>query len=138
MLEKTARGYLCLSCSQRGIEIKREKTADGEAVSADLLLPSYLGSDIIKRETVADFRQKYTLPPGFLPVVTGCTRCRYADAGMLVYHLAQREEGSELFSEFINAAGTNGLWAEHAGSPVHTAYTNAVCAEAVVRWLQNI
>lgn len=138
MLEKTAGGYLCLSCSQRDIGITPQDVSGSEAVSADILLPSYLGSDIIKRETVADFRQKSALPSGFLPVTARGTRCRYGDAGMLVYHLAQKGEDAQLFTSLVNAAGTNGLWAEHAGSPKHTAYTNALCAEAVIRWLQNI
>lgn len=112
-----------------------------DIVTADILTAPYLGCDNVKKETILEYSEKNRKAETcFLPVVCGSGRCSYSDAGLLLYALTEYDDknSGSIFKSLVDAAGTNDLWSEYYKSEECTAYTNAICAEAVIKHLTKL
>lgn len=143
ILEWYEDSYFCEHCYNNnpfsGISAIPEITED--IVTADILTAPYFGCGIVEQETILDYAEKNKKSETvFLPVVCGSERCCYSDAGMLLYTLIQYDDknSDSVFKALVEAAGTNDLWSEYYKSEEYTAYTNAICAEAVIKYLAKL
>lgn len=134
-LERFGDNYLCERCFNKaaefGCNIIPTEISD-EIVTGDILLAPYLGCDTVKRDIVCGYIEKNE-KDGFIPVVCGSNRKFNSDAGFLLYVLTEYDDArsAHVFRSLVDAVGKNGNWSEY------NAFTNAVCAEAIIKYLKD-
>ncbi|MHB1152771.1 MAG: hypothetical protein ACYCWE_18735 [Eubacteriales bacterium] len=143
VLERYEDSYLCERCYNKGPfpVITEAPEINDDIVTADILTAPYLGCNIVKKETILDYSEKKKISETcFLPVFSGSERCSYSDAGYLLYAFTEYDDknSDSIFKSLVEAAGTNDLWNEYYKSEEYTAYTNAICAEAVIKYLTKL
>ncbi len=143
ILERYEDSYLCERCYNKGLFSIITETQEiiDNIVTADILTAPYLGCDIVKKETILEYFDKNKKPETcFLPFVCGFERCSYSDAGYLLYAFTDYDDNNSdrIFKSLVEAAGTNDLWSEYYKSEEYTAYTNAICVEAVIKYLTKL
>ncbi len=141
-LERCDDEYLCRSCYNKipFLITETDPSVFDKTIISDILLIPYLNSNIVDIKTIVKFIEIHkNKETNFLPVIIGSDKYIHSDTGMFLYILSEsgNTDSELLFKSLIDASCINDLWNEHKGSGEYTVYTNAICAEALMKYLKN-